>query len=225
MGEPPNLGEVRYPAYRPWLDYTFFESICAYCGLLDMGVEIDHFEPKKYAPGRIDDPTNLTLGCARCNGRGGKSDYHPLHHRRTRLPHDQSGFMIVDVRVEDPATLFELQDDGTLTARPGASAAVQDRANRNIALLKLNRYARCVRRRELLALRDACELLVAQQAQGDVGVAAILRRLLPDLARRLMFFEMYDIPISPRLMGALRVLRKVRRKEECVYAPDDGAGS
>ena len=216
MGAPPAPERGGYAQYRPWLDYWFYRFVCAYCGLHDASHAIDHYEPQKYAPGRVDDPTNLLLGCGKCNGRGGKSDYHPLHARRTRLPHDRSGFHVVDPRSESPAALFRVEENGQITARAGAQ---EDRAIRNIVLLKLNQHQRPARRRELMDLADACERLVGAAARGDQDAAVILQRLLPHLARRLLFFHLHDLPMSPVLLERAEALRHGLRSAECAFSP------
>ena len=178
-----------YADFRPWLEHGFYDLVCAYCGLPDSGIEIDHYVPVGLAPERTHDPKNLVLACARCNGRGGKSDYHPDHSRRTRLPHDRTGFLVVDVRSENPADLFLIRPDGVIEPR-GASDHF-DRACWNLAVLKLDRFNRSQRRKELIDLGRACELL-QQRLRHDPEVRPILDRLMPALARSLRFFEMYE---------------------------------
>jgi hypothetical protein len=75
----PRTTQESFSLYRPWLLREFWDHACSYCLIRDDGVQIDHYEPRAYAPARIDDPSNLLLGCGRCNGRAGKSDYHPFH--------------------------------------------------------------------------------------------------------------------------------------------------
>ena len=67
-------------------------NLCSYCLIQHESLEVEHYEPKDYAPEKIDDPGNLLLACRRCNGPGGKGDYHPQHKVRRRLPHDRTGF-------------------------------------------------------------------------------------------------------------------------------------
>ena len=207
LGNPPNLGpNAQYQDYLPWLKRSFFENMCAYCGLPDPAVEIDHYEPRQYAPHRYHDPTNLLLACSRCNGRGGKSDYHHRHQYRTRLPHDRTGFAVIDVRQENPADLLAIGQDGSIDPRPvnGSTA----RASWLIVLLKLRRFGRRRRRKELLDLALACELLLQERRRGNHHAQHALNRLMPQLARRLRFFETFDLSLSVGLRAELVLLRR-----------------
>jgi hypothetical protein len=202
---PPDLGSgAKYPAYKPWLLENFFDHLCSYCLLRNESVQVDHYEPQGYRPERADDPRNLLLGCPRCNGRAGKSDYHPDHARRTRLPGDRTGFLIIDVRADDFAKLFEVTAQGTIRARPGPDQA---RAAWNIPLLKLDLVDQD--RKFNMDLLDLCER--AAEACEDAGKATLhaemekqLELLVPELGRRALFFEVFGIAMTPRLLDRLR---------------------
>ena len=140
MDAPPGLpsGAV-YGEYMPWLLQNFFDRTCAYCLARHLVLAIDHFEPQRYAPTRVKDPTNLLPACGNCNGKGGKGDYHPAHAARTRLPHDRTGHMPVDVRHESLGDLYAVEANGQLSVAGSRNPA---RATWNATvLLKLDRPA------------------------------------------------------------------------------------
>lgn len=229
LGAPPQLlGVVRYGNYRPWLLRHFFDSLCSYCLLRGEGLDVDHYEPQQYAPGRVDDPSNLLLGCSGCNGPGGKWDYHPLHATRRCRPRDTSGHLVIDVRNDDFAALFSIGPDGAITARPGQQ---RDRALWNITLLKLD--LRDAWRKEVLDLAESCEdaILGLKEARRDrtlwlrlarrMGLVKtagpsfsvdrwdrVLSRLLPELARRALLLEVFEIPVSKALALKLKEKKK-----------------
>jgi hypothetical protein len=202
---PPNLGAgAKYPDYKPWLLGEFFDHICSYCLLRNESVQIDHYEPKTFRPERVDDPLNLLLGCPRCNGRAGKSDYHPDHAKRTRLPADTTGFAVIDVRADDFARFFEVGADGQIRARPGPD---KSRAAWNIVLLKLDLVNEA--RQFNLDLLDACES--ALHACNDPNRTALhaamkkqLELLLPELTRRALFFQAFGIHVTPALLERIQ---------------------
>jgi hypothetical protein len=206
LGTAPDFGaNAKYTAYRDWLLRHFFRSLCSYCLLRDDNLEIDHYEPSKFAPNREHDPTNLLLGCGRCNGRGGKSDYHPHHKARTRLPHDTSGHLVLDVRVDDFAGFFEVRREGQIRPRPGSG---EDRAAWNVALLKLDLEPCDTNRRELQNLLEACEMAVVASREATTTEdverwGAVLTNLLPELAGRRLFFDVFGLRVSDELRGQL----------------------
>lgn len=107
-----------YKYYRDWLENNFFNELCSYCLLhFPSSLHIEHHEPQGYAPDRKDDPTNLLLGCPRCNS--GKLDYHPKHNKRRRLSRDTSGHRVIDIREEDFSDLFELKESGEVLPKDG----------------------------------------------------------------------------------------------------------
>jgi len=191
---------VSYRDYKPWLLEHFFDHVCAYCLLRDLGAEVEHYEPTSYAPDRRDDPTNLLLSCGNCNGPGGKSDYHPDHGGRRRKPHDTTGYRVLDIREDDFAEMMALRVDGQLEPR-GADA---DRAAWNIALLKLDLLDD--ERAKLLRLAEAAEL--ALEPTDDDAEAAkltmLLTKLTPDLVGRALLLEVLAIPMSDALRAHLR---------------------
>src|SRR5262245_59562265 len=133
---PPLLSAgTSYQQYKRWLLDNFFQNLCSYCLIQHESLEVDHYEPKEYKPERINDPTTLLLACRRCNGPAGKGDYHPQYAARRRLPHDHTGFNVLDVRRDNLGSLFVLQASGELNVRPGPYA---EWAVWNILLLKLD---------------------------------------------------------------------------------------
>lgn len=208
---------TKYPAYKAWLLEHFFDHLCSYCLLRNEAVQVDHYEPQSYKPERRDDAENLLLGCPRCNGRAGKSDYHPLHTKRTRLPDDTTGFSIIDVRVDDFAKLFEVNAQGGIRARPGPD---EKRAAWNIPILKLD----CVDqdRKFNMDLLDVCERAL-RACEARTAAAPDMEKqlavLVPELARRALFFVVFGIAVSPRLMDLLLGHRQRRRAHATVSVP------
>jgi hypothetical protein len=207
LGEPPDLGDVAYTEYRPWLLEAFYFRFCSYCLVQSpMAIHIDHYEPRAYAPERIDDPKNLLLACAGCNGRGGKSDYHPLHEGRTRVPWDTSGHHVLDVRRDDLARMYEVLPSGEIRARPGPG---EDRAVWNAVLLSLDLPSRQVVRGEYLKVLDAAEALLQtlDETTLDAG-EKLLGTLVGFLARRRLFFEVFDVAMSDELRRRIAAVER-----------------
>lgn len=210
FGEPSDLGEVPYTSYRPWLLEKLYCRVCAYCLVHNpVVIHIDHYEPRGYAPHRVDDPKNLLLACSACNGRGGKGDYHPLYQSRTRLPQDSTGHHVLDVRRDDLGRMYEVLRSGRLRARPGAT---EHRAIWNIALLKLDLTSYEVVRSEYLDTLDAAEQLVREIEESDEANSGSRERILDTLvrylARRRLFFDVFDIEISKGLTARLAAVEK-----------------
>jgi hypothetical protein len=200
---PPDVAADHPAVYRPWLLHAFFEQVCAYCGLPGQVVHLDHVEPQAYAPDRYLDPTNLLPACAECNGPSGKWDYHPQQRARRRLRQDRTGFTVLDPRRDDYARLYEIDAMGHIDARPGVD---HERALWNAAvLLRLDRRRAREHRRELQDLRDAAEHLLVE------GPIERLDRLVDVMARRFLFFELYDLPMSPNLGRLARARRDTLR--------------
>ena len=201
--QPPALSaSVDYKAYRPWLLFDYYKNLCSYCLLHHEELHEEHYEPKHYAPTRVNDPTNLLLACARCNGGGGKGDYHPNHLHRHRGNKTTHGFHIIDVREDDFGQLMTLDSSGRLQARPGDS---RDRVEWNIVFLKLNLAGVPERRRTLLRMRDAGEGLVLKSRNGDEHRA--FEVMADNAADHLLFFEVLNLPLSEALRAEL-VARK-----------------
>lgn len=204
LGTPPDLGpNAKYGDYKGWLQRHFYRNLCSYCLLQHQTLQVDHYEPQAWVRERLHDPTNLLIGCARCNGRSGKSDYHPKHEGRTRLPRDRTGHLVLDVRVDDFADLFAIAPDGAISPKSGPQA---DRAAWNASLLCLDLCSPA--RREFLDLLKACEgaLVAHREARSPEDGAkfeGFLTTLLPQLAARKLFFDVYGLQISDDLRARL----------------------
>ncbi len=195
--------------------HHFYDHLCAYCLIRTDGIQVEHYVPKSFAPQRKDDPTNLLVACSRCNGSGCKADYHPDYVGRRYHRGDTTGHYVIDLRVDDFAALFAVDEEGGLRARPGESC---DRAQWNIVLLKLDSELLGSRRKELLELRDLCEF--AQAAIGRASSAAeaerlelMLEKILATLARHLLFFEVYGLAIGEDVAKAAMERRDALRGE------------
>lgn len=201
LSEAPELVDADYHDYRAWLDGNFFYQICAYCLLHSPDLEIDHYEPQKYATDRIHDPSNLLLGCGTCNGPACKKDYHPQHARRTTRKHDTTGFLILDIRADDLAELYSVSIEGRISPKKGLA---RERAKWNIEILKLDMKAREDRRRENLEMLDSADVLMGLVAEQESEVVRqelelVLTRLVGLLAKDRLFFDVFGIPMSAEL--------------------------
>lgn len=205
---PPNYPKgTRYAAFKPWLLENFFQDLCSYCLQQYATLSIEHYEPQSYAASRIDDPTNLLLGCANCQPK--KSDYHPHHASRRRLSQDTTGFRVLDVRDDDLSEWFEVLPSGELRARGGPTQA---RAVWNAAtLLRLDLYDQ--ERKRLLhkltvteRLLEALDTGAKQRTERD---GAVLDVLIGELAERLVFFDAFGLTISDALRRSLEKRRLV----------------
>lgn len=213
LGPPPALsGRPKAKDFKEWLLGAFWKGVCSYCLLQNRSLEVEHYVPKGFAPTREHDPTNLLLGCSSCNGPGGKWDYHPDDTTRLCQRTDTTGYHVIDVRADDFATLFAVEPSGEIIASPGDE---YDRAVWNIALLGL--YQWDAERRELLELLAVCEDALAL-VDEDVP-ARTLDRLIPLLARRFLFFEILEIPVSQGLA------QRVKAKREQLRRDDEGTAS
>jgi uncharacterized protein (TIGR02646 family) len=211
LGAPRPIGSGTYTGYRDWLLHHFFDHVCAYCLLRDINAEVDHFEPVKFRPERAHDPRNLVLACGRCNGAGGKGDYHPAHQNRSRKRGDRTGHHVIDVRRDDFEQLFAVHADGKIDARPGPE---EDRVRWNIALLKLDLGSVVRERGNTWRLLEGCRLALeciktARTQDERRRCELLLQQLLPEAAQRFSFFEVYGLPVP----ADLRVLVIAKRDE------------
>lgn len=196
---------TRYEAFKPWLLENFFQDLCSYCLQQYATLSVEHYEPQKYAESRINDPTNLLLGCANCQPK--KSDYHPLHTGRRRLPRDTTGFRVLDVRNDDLNEWCEVLPSGELRARGGSTQA---RAVWNAAtLLRLDLYDQGRKRllHKLAVTEKLLEALNTGAKQRTPHDEAVLDVLVGELAERLVFFDAFGLAAS----DALRTLLEERR--------------
>ena len=210
FGDSPSLkSNASYTKYREWLEAIFYFKTCAYCLLQHLHLHVDHYEPQKYAPSRINDPTNLLPACSGCNGPGGKSDYHPNHAKRNRLKNHKSGHALIDVRNDDLSKFYEADDNGALKIVKGPNSA---RAEWNYTLLDLGRSAYGEARGEYMeTLRTAEQTSQALQRRlsraDTAGLNASLKVSVDYLAKRYRFFEALEVVISPALRGLIVAVR------------------
>ena len=205
LSAPPNLSAgSSYRQYKTWLLDNFFKNLCSYCLIQHEALEVEHYEPRAYAPERADDPTNLLLACRRCNGPAGKLDYHPQYLGRRRLPHDQTGYLVLDVRWDNLGTFYELDPSGDLGVQPGPHS---ERAAWNIILLKLDVDFLVRHRQRLLEKLDLSERLLTQLSRSPdraSQIESVLTVLVPDLAEHFLLFHALDISVSSALWARLR---------------------
>lgn len=208
LGPWPLLGpKAKFPQYREWLLEHFFYNLCSYCLLQSDSLEVDHYVPKSYDPSLTDAPSNLLLACSSCNGSSGKWDYHPKHAARKRCKDHVAGYQVIDVRCEDFADMFSVDESGEIRGREGSKE--QDRANWNIGLLGLDRRASA--RRDTMRMLRACERGVAALDDPNrVGlrdvVEPMLNDLLPQLRQRALFFRVFGLRMSSALEKRLAEL-------------------
>ena len=205
-----------YKKYRAWLLENFYFQFCGFCLVSHDKLVIEHYEPEKMSPHRYsDDPTNLLLACDICNFIG-KSDYHPSHLKRRKLKHDNSGFLVVDVRNENVADLFGLDSEkGEFIPKGG------DRARKNINLMDLNREFVSEKRKEYVLLLDnICNYkknltskkvlfsdLIAWNWSNRRKLKNLYFRLLKSLVKIELFFLILDIDIPEGIKKDLSKLK------------------
>jgi hypothetical protein len=205
LSPPPDLGpNAKYPDYREWLLDNFYCHVCSYCLQQYRHVlQIDHYIPHSFQPALEHDARNLLLSCQTCGRQ--KSDYHPAHAKRRRLPLDRTGFAVIDVRREDLAHMFFLESDGSLTLH--TEVADRKRVAWNVALLRLDLHAE-ERARLLEKLRAVEDLRAhAELSDRESWLIDILER---DLAERLPMIRAFDLPLSSELRARLQSLVAAR---------------
>jgi hypothetical protein len=205
MTDPPSLpsGAV-YGEYLPWLLENFYDRLCGYCLLTHLSLSVDHFVPQSFDPSLVNDPSNLLPACSTCNR--GKSDYHPQHAGRKRLPTAKHGYLPIDVRNEDFATFYRLEPNGELKTRSANSA---ERAGWHATgLLKLHLEPFRTRREAICNFAAKCDALLACGAPYE-EIADCLELLVTELAKAWPLLSALDYPVS----NALRERIIARRRE------------
>src|SRR5258708_17816104 len=210
-GPPAFRGRVDYSKYKPWLLENFFDNLCSYCLVQHGALQVDHYEPNQYAPARAHDPANLLLACGNCNGPAGKSDYHPSHSSRKRLPADTTGYHALDVRSESLGQLYEIDpSSGTLRPKPGP---LSERAAWNASrLFKLDLPFLNDHRAMLLDIVQTSERLLTEidRRAGEticVQLSSCLDILARHLAKQYLMLRAFDISVSPALLERLSQIR------------------
>jgi len=212
LQNPPSICPASYRDYLPWLKYACFDRTCAYCIHHLRDLQVDHVEPVSLAPSRKNDPSNLLPTCATCNGPGGKWDYHPKKLTRRKASKDCHGFLALDPRVDDYGKLYEVGASGVLDVKPGDS---YERAlwNRDV-LFRLNRRNLVRWRSQTLKLAEVAEVLVSEVMQGSEANLQSIQNcntLVHEVAQRLLFFELFDLPLSAALQSqALKMRDELR---------------
>ncbi len=198
--EPPTLAPgSSYSKYKSWLLYDFYKNLCSYCLTQHRALEIDHYEPTAFMPHRENDPANLLLACRYCNRN--KSDYHPFYLTRRRERNEARGFFVIDVRADDLAELYSLDEtSGQLRAKPGAQ---QDQAAWNAFLLGLDQDDLVQIRSGLLEKLALCEDLIDITDEDEMA-KAVFRVLMRDCAEHYLLFEAFDMEVSSRLRAEIR---------------------
>lgn len=193
LGAPEGLKGLPYEMYRDWLEYNFYKDLCSYCLLsFPNSLHIEHHEPRKYAKDRVNDPTNLLLGCVWCNS--GKNDYHPDHAERRRLRKDNSGHSVIDIREDDFSELFEINENGEILPKHDPQRA---RAVFNIVkLLRLDLPTYANYRKKCLSYASACDQLIASNTSES---KAALDILVAECAERYLFYKAFNLPLSRAL--------------------------
>lgn len=196
---PAGLAGKTYSLYRDWLGINFYKELCSYCLLqYEDALQIEHYDPQSYKPDRKNDPSNLLMGCPKCNS--GKRDYHPLHIERKRLRKNNSGHSVIDIREEDFGQLFRLKDDGELLPRDGEH---KEQVKFNIIeLLRLDIPSFKKRRKKYFDYISACETLIGAK---DAKAEWALQKILPLCAEIYLFIKAFDIPISKELRELVEV--------------------
>ena len=211
----------RYASYRSWLENNLHPNVCAYCLMPSASsLPIEHYSPKSYEPQKINDPENLLLGCADCNGPGCKWDYHPHYLKRTCRSNDTSGHLIHNIRYEDLGLLFAWDHrNSRLVARKGRHT------NRAIWLMTVFDF----KNREIEALvRKVIQLLAATESlleirgrsKNDRTARSVIPALIDQLTPFLVMLEALGFRVSVslhrRLMSqtrpALQRIPKLRIK-------------
>lgn len=205
LTEPPEIPGAKYEDYRQWLEANHFDRLCCYCLLHQPSLQIEHFVPKEYpaAEHLKHDPSNLLLACAKCNRS--KSDYHPEHQGRRRQANATHGYEVIDPRTEEYSSFLEVRADGHVEAVDGDPGG---RGAWHIGLTMLDFGARNRDRMELLRLRDAAEVVLLDEGQQE----EIRNLVLDNFADRILFYELFQLPVSDGLMSEAKSRRESRKQ-------------
>lgn len=196
---PPKIKNSAYPLFRPWLLNNFYDSHCSYCLRQTSTLQVDHYEPRSFAPDRVNDPGNLLLSCLNCGGPAGKHDYHPLHRMRRRRKSESSGFEVIDIRKDNFAEYFKLDPNtGKIDINPRSPDTTK--SVKNLALLNLTLVPLTAYRSELLNVLHGLEAITdSLLKRKDRALYRELKRTLYKniayLTKREIFFYVFDIPI------------------------------
>lgn len=126
---------------------------CVYCdaALTEIGFEgmqLDHFRPQKHFPALVHEPTNLVLGCAKCNR---SKWYHWPSDKTPDAPCYNGNVGFIDPFRENRSDFFSVKENGEIEC-------LKVPANYIVKLLNLNRKARLQVRRMRLIRHEVMEL-------------------------------------------------------------------
>lgn len=151
------------------------------------------------SPDRYHDPANLLPACSGCNGRDGKSDYHPKNKHRTKWK--EKKFHVIDVRAHDLAKIFEIYPNGEISPRPGR---FYDMAIENILLFKLDRESHVETRKEIFeilhATLESMEVSGRQRPFSNPVAKGHLNSLISFIITRSIFFHVFDIRLNRKIL-------------------------
>ncbi len=202
----PPKGLKNYLDYLPWLKENFFRDFCAYCFITQTSLQVDHHEPQKMSPNKINNPGNLLPICSACNSRGGKSDYHHKNQKRTKGK--DLKFQVINIRKDDFAKLFNISSTGEITPKPGRN---HERSLQNIILLKLDRPTLTNYRKRYIDYLEALTLLSSQmrgRGKSAQQAKAAFNKLLPHLVDTALFFYVYDLKLNRVVQRATKGFKK-----------------
>lgn len=210
FSRPPSLSNsARYSQYKSWLLENLSKDICAYCLQQNRNLEVDHFVPKEFNPGLVRAPSNLLPACRSCNGPSGKWDYHPSYAGRKKLPGDRSGFLPFNIRTDNLAALFSVDQNGRLNAIPGPSHTW---AAWNISLFRLDVAELDSSRAELVEALDSASFLVDKISDSQTPTIekqkfrGMLKTYLQTIHEHRIFYIALDINIPLNLSSRLKRL-------------------
>lgn len=193
----------KYEQFRGWLMDNMHFHFCSYCIVSHEYLEIDHFEPQKMSPKKINDADNLLLACGKCNGKAGKSDYHPKN--KYRIKEKNKRFNVINVRKDNFEKLFELnQLTGELKPLVGSN---YEKAINNILLLNLDRPFLRKMRREYCEMLNTVKQLMAVRKEV-AATKSYLKKLLVGIEEYELFFFVFGIKFNRNLKRNFNINRK-----------------
>jgi uncharacterized protein (TIGR02646 family) len=152
-------------------------ELCAYCecSLIDHGQHIEHLRQRSIYPQGAFDWQNLFASCNRKNSCGKHKDSIP----RTYDHRD-----LIKPDVEDPEYFYHFMVDGTISLRPGLSAAEQKRATETLRIFNLDQTHGSLRamRHEAGVGYEETGLAVAELFEAGAPAADCLAFIIEELA-------------------------------------------
>lgn len=164
-------------------------------------LQIDHYEPKNMLGSKGDHPDNLLLSCSNCNGRAGKSDYHPKHVYRTRLKDKKYTFKVLNPRNDNFFHFYKLDTNGEIFPKQGRNF---QRAHDNILLMKLDRTHLKETRKdyfELLKMYNEVETALKKHKK-ETGLRTAKQTLISRIKKIELFFKVFEISLNRSIKRA-----------------------